>query len=206
MKQIAKSEMFSDKNINSDNKKEQSRRIQFSPIKRYLIDPLRSSDNPPWFDARGVGLGLLIGFGIPLGVQMVFLALLRLAFRFNAVIAFAFTWVNNPLTLIPMYYGYYFIGSILLAQPAVITPADFRELMKPVLHAQYFWNSAHAFIVLGADLLIRWSLGALIIAVPSALVGYFVSHRVQRARCRRKAQQLGVTYRKLVQDLEKEVQ
>ncbi len=164
-----------------------------------------SSNNPPWFDARGVAFGLLIGFGIPLGAQMVSLGLLRLILRFNVVIAFAFTWVNNPITLIPMYYAYYVLGSLLLGKPAVMTPADFHELMKPVLYAQYFWNSVHAFMILGADLLVRWFLAAVSIAIPAGMFGYFITHRVQQARCRRKAEKLGITYRKLLQQLEKEL-
>ena len=108
-----------------------------------------SSKSPPWSDARGVAIGLFVGFGIPLGAQMVSLGLLRLALRFNVVIAFVFTWVNNPISVIPMYYGYYVLGSLLMGKPAVMSAADFRELMAPVLSAQYFWNSVHAFMVLG---------------------------------------------------------
>ena len=184
---------------------QQSRDFSGNPIKKYLVEPFKSSNNPPWFDARGVAFGLLIGFGIPLGAQMVCLGLLRLILRFNVVIAFAFTWVNNPITLIPMYYAYYVIGSLLLGKPAVMTLADFHDLMKPVLQAQYFFNSVHAFMILGGDLLVRWFLAALSIAIPAAIVGYFVSYRVQRARCRSKAEKLGINYRKLLQQLEKEL-
>ena len=104
-----------------------------------------------------------------------------------------------------MYYAYYVLGSLLLGKPAVMTPADFHELMKPVLHAQYFWNSVHAFMILGGDLLVRWFLAALSIAIPVAAVGYFISYRVQQARCRSKAENLGISYRKLLRELEKEL-
>ncbi len=183
----------------------QSRKFAGSPIRKYFIEPFISSNSPPWFDARGVAFGLLIGLGIPLGAQMVCLGLLRLILRFNVVIAFAFTWVNNPISVIPMYYGYYVLGSVILGKPAVMTLADFHELMKPVLNAQYFFNSVHAFMILGGDLLVRWFLAALSIAIPAAMVGYFISYRVQKTRCRRKAEKLGITYRKLVQQLEKEI-
>ena len=191
--------------MTGNNTQQQSRDFSGNPIKKYLVEPFKSSNNPPWFDARGVAFGLLIGFGIPLGAQMVCLGLLRLILRFNVVIAFAFTWVNNPITLIPMYYAYYVLGSLILGKPAVMTLADFHDLMKPVLQAQYFFNSVHAFMILGVDLLIRWFLAAVTIAIPAAVAGYFISHRVQRKRCRRKAEKLGITYRKLVQQLEKEL-
>ncbi len=103
-----------------------------------------------------------------------------------------------------MYYGYYVLGSLLIGKPAVMSVTDFRELMAPVLSAQYFWNSVHAFMVLGRDLLIRWSLAAVSIATPAAIIGYVISYRVQRARWVRRAKKLGITYRKLLQQLEKE--
>jgi len=184
---------------------QQSRDVSGNRSKKYLVEPFKSSNSPPWFDARGVAFGLLIGLGIPLGAQMVCLGLLRLILRFNIVIAFVFTWVNNPISVIPMYYAYYVLGSVILGKPAVMTLADFQDLMKPVLQAQYFFNSVHAFMVLGADLLMRWFLAAVSIAIPAAVVGYFISHRVQRKRCKRKAEKLGITYRKLVQQLEKEI-
>lgn len=199
------SETVSSESLTSGSRRHQERKeAHGSRLRKYFVEPFVSSKSPPWFDARGVALGLFIGFGIPLGAQMVCLGLLRLVMRFNIVIAFAFTWVNNPLSLLPMYYGYYVLGSLLLGKPAVMSAADFRELMEPILHAQYFWNSVHGFVVLGGDLLVRWSLAAVSIAIPTAIIGYLVSYRVQRARWIRRAEKLGITYRKLLQQLEKE--
>ena len=174
-----------------------------SRFRKYFIEPFVSSNNPPRFDARGVALGLFIGFGVPIGAQMVCLGLLRLLMRFNIIIAFVFTWVNNPLSLLPMYYGYYMLGSLLMGKPAVMSAADFSELMEPVLRSHHFWGSVHAFIVLGGDLLMRWSLAAVSIATLAAIVGYLIGYRVQRARCVRTAEKLGITYRKLLEQLEK---
>ena len=92
----------------------------------------------------------------------------------------------------------------MIGKPAVMSVADFRELMGPVLSAQYFWNSVRAFMVLGGDLLVRWSLAAVSVATPAAIIGYFIGYRVQRARCVRRAEELGITYRKLLRRLEKE--
>ena len=174
-----------------------------SRFRKYFIEPFVSSNNPPRFDARGVALGLFIVFGVPKGAQMVCLGLLRLLMRFNIIIAFVFTWVNNPLSLLPMYYGYYMLGSLLMGKPAVMSAADFSELMEPVLRSHHFWGSVHAFIVLGGDLLMRWSLAAVSIATLAAIVGYLIGYRVQRARCVRTAEKLGITYRKLLEQLEK---
>ncbi len=199
------SETVSSGSLTPGSQRRQERtKAHVSRFRKYFIEPFVSSKNPPWFDARGVAFGLFVGFGIPLGAQMVFLGLLRLALRFNVVTAFVFTWVNNPISVIPMYYGYYVLGSLLLGKSAVMSATDFHELMEPILHAQYFWNSVRAFIVLGGDLLMRWFLAAVSIAIPTAIIGYLISYRVQRARWIRRAENLGITYRKLLQQLEKE--
>ena len=174
-------------------------------LRKYFLEAFISSNNPPWFDARAVALGLIIGFGVPMGAQMICLGVLRLIFRFNIVIAFVFTWVNNPVSILPMYYAYYLLGSALLGKPAIMTVADFQELMRPVLHAEYFWGSVYAFIVLGWDLVIRWSVAAALIAVPMGILGYVIGYRIQRERCKRKAKELGITYMNLLRQLEKEV-
>jgi uncharacterized protein len=151
-------------------------------VRRYFIEPFRASEHPPWFDARGVAMGLLIGFGVPLGAQMVLMGLLRLAFRFNTALAFAFTWVNNPFTVVPMYYGYYCLGSRVLGKPATLDAAAFRNLLNPVLQADYFWGSVHSFLYLGRDIVVRWSLGAVLVATVCAVAGYAVSYQVQKLR------------------------
>jgi uncharacterized protein len=173
-----------------------------SKFRRRVVEPLRSSMHPPWFDARGMAVGLFVGFGIPIGAQMIFLALLRLLFRFNSVMAFALTWVNNPITLLPMYYGFYCVGSIILGKSVIMNVDDFRNLMRPIMHAGYFLDSVRSFLYLGGDLLERWAVGALSVGAVSGTIGYVVGYRVRKKRCRRRAHQLGTTYENLVRKLE----
>jgi len=165
-----------------------------------------ASRNPPWFDARGVAIGLFIGFGLPVGTQMIVLGLLRLAFRFNTIIAFACTWVNNPISIIPIYYGYYCLGSLMLGKHVVMSAEDFRALMSPILHAEYFWRSVQEFVYLGWDMVVRWSVAAASVAATCGLIGYVTSFRLWKLRCRRKARQLGISYEKLLSELEGSVE
>jgi len=172
-------------------------------LRRYFVDPLVRSRNPPWFDARGIAAGLAIGFGVPVGAQMVCLGVARLLIRFNTLIAFTFTWVNNPVTLIPMYYGYYYLGSIILGKPEVMTLEGFHQLMHPVTKAGYFWQSLRAFAYLGVDLVLRWATAAAILSIGAGTLGYVVGHIVQTRRCARRARKLGMSYERLVAELEK---
>ena len=69
-------------------------------LRKRFLDPLIASANPPWFDSRGIAVGLFVGMGVPIGLHMLTLGLLRLIMRYNVVVAFAFTFVNNPITII----------------------------------------------------------------------------------------------------------
>ena len=172
-------------------------------LRRNFVDPLVASGYPPRLDARGIAVGLAVGFGVPVGGQLVFLGLLRLCMRFNTVVAFAFTWVNNPLTLIPMYYGYYYIGSLILGRPVALTGESFRQLMAPVMHAGHFWESIHGFASLGWDIVQRWAITAGLLSVVSGVLGYVVGYRIQKGHCIRRARAMGTSYEKLLEELEK---
>ncbi|MFC1833437.1 DUF2062 domain-containing protein [Thermodesulfobacteriota bacterium] len=168
----------------------------------YFVGPLVMSRKPPWFDARGVAVGLFVGFGVPFGGQVMMLALLRLAFRFNWIIAFGFTWVTNPFSIIPMYYGYYRLGSLILNRPPVLTSEKFTEIIMPLLSMDYFWESLQGFAALGGDFMLRWFAAGLTIGILTAVVSYFVAHRFQSLRCRRRAKKMGLSYDRLLKDLE----
>jgi uncharacterized protein len=175
-------------------------------LRKYFLDPLLSSSNPPWFDARGIAAGLAIGFGIPVGAQMLCLGIARLLIRFNILVAFAFTWVNNPITLIPMYYGYYYLGSLILGRSEMMTLEGFHQLMDPVTRSGHFWQSLRAFAHLGADIVLRWAIAAVVVAILSGILGYAVGYFVQSRRCIRKARRMGISYEKLVAELEKSME
>lgn len=174
-------------------------------FRKYFFDPFVSSNSPPWFDARGIAVGLFVGFGIPIGAQLIFLGVLRSLFRFNMLMAFAFTWVNNPISLIPMYYGYYYLGSLVLGKPPVMTASAFQELMTPVIHADYFWQAAQSFLYLGWDFVVRWTVMAVIIGLTTGAAGYTIGYYIQTEHCRRKAARMGITYEKLLKELERRV-
>jgi len=167
-----------------------------------FIEPLVNSRHPPWFDARGVAIGLVVGFGVPVGGHFVALAILRALIGFNFIVAFAFTWVCNPFNMILVYYGYYLLGSIIVDKPAAIGFEAFSKLLNPIMEKTYFWEGLSAFLKLGKDLLVRWSVAAAIISVISGVIGYLVTYRVQKLGCRRTADKLGVQYEKFLAELE----
>lgn len=169
-----------------------------------VVAPLMSSHHPPWYDARGASLGLVVGFAVPVGGQIIALGFLRSFFRFNLIIAVGFSLVSNPFNMIPLYYGYYCLGEFVLGRNVSMDLSVFQKLMHPISESTYFWEAMAAFGNLGKEFLTAWIVAAIILSVTSGIIGYVVTHRIQKARCIRKARKMGLEYEKLLQDLEKQ--
>ena len=63
-------------------------------------------------------LGLFVAF-IPVPFQMVLSALGAIFFRVNLPIAVGLVWVTNPLTMPPLFYFAYKVGTWILQVPAI---------------------------------------------------------------------------------------
>ena len=166
-----------------------------------VIQPLVHSRNTPHYDAFGVAVGLVVGLGAPLGSHMLFLGLMRLVQRFNVVVAFGFTFVVNPLNAIPMYYGYYLLGSFVMGKPAVLSFENFRMTMDPIMESEYFWESIVTFFQLSASILARWLTSAILLAVLFGVLGYAITYLIQRKRLIKRAVKMGLEYKSLVENL-----
>lgn len=167
----------------------------------YVIQPLVTSCNTPHYDALGVSLGLIIGLGTPLGSHMLVLGLLRLVLKFNFIVAFGFTFVGNPLNVIPMYYGYYLLGSFVLGESASLSFENFQTTMNPVVESSHFWESILIFFRVGRTILIRWITAAVLLATVFGILGYVVTYAIQRKRLLRSALNLDIEYQDLVTKL-----
>ncbi|MGC8659555.1 MAG: DUF2062 domain-containing protein [Desulfomonilaceae bacterium] len=157
--------------------------------KRLFLDPLIRSQHPPWYDARGVFVGLFIGASFPLGTQTICMGVVRLFVKFNLLIAFAFSCVNNPVSVGPLYYLFYLTGSFFLERPAVKNFHEFYLLISPILQARHYEDALRQFLDLSGDILLRWAMGSVTISIPLALIGYFVSLRIQTCRARKRVSQ-----------------
>ena len=136
-----------------------------------------------------MALGIFIGILPIMGIQMAVVALIAFPFKGNLKAAIAGVWVSNPITFIPMYWGYYKFG--LLFYPAKqIGWERFGSIIEAA--ASWDWANVKAslvqFIQLGEDILIPMWIGASILAVALSIPTYFVTFRMVVAyRVRRAA-------------------
>jgi uncharacterized protein (DUF2062 family) len=111
---------------------------------------------------RGVAVGLFVAVIIPF-MHTVIAALLAIPTRANIVVAAIFTLVVNPLTIPPMYYAAYRIGSWELHHDSPLLDSKAAERFSGELSRLLFWIH-HASGPI--------AVGILTIAVVVASIGY----------------------------------
>ena len=116
--------MFNSKDSSRLGKKKSFTRWEkFKRVCEYkLLVPLKRSVHSPKHIARGVMVGLAWGLTPTVGVQMIFCfftwLITRKFFRwdFSLIVALAWTWTTNVITILPVYYLFFITGQILLGR------------------------------------------------------------------------------------------
>jgi uncharacterized protein (DUF2062 family) len=160
-------------------------------LRYHLLIPIVRSPHPPEYTARGVAIGVFWGVTPFLGAQTVLMIatwqVLKRGFGRDSslVQALAWAWVNNPLTMIPMYYAFYVTGLWLTGTSGSLGGYD--------AFVRVWEDSREAENVLARAELLAGQVGlALLVGcVPYALLGSWAGYRwalgIVRARRRRLA-------------------
>ena len=148
----------------------------WAAVRRNFVEPVMRAQGSPKSIARGAALGTWVTLTPTVGIQMFLTTVAALPLRANLPIAIALVWLSNPLTIIPMYYGYYWIGALLLAEPRL----GYRELGH--IFAELFRSLEHGGFLdslrsLGSDVLWPLLLGSLVIATLATIPTYHLSLR-----------------------------
>ena len=134
---------------------------------------------------RGVALGLFVGVIIPI-MHTAIAALMAIPLRANVAIAAACTLVINPLTIPPLYYAAYRIGSWELHHDANLVSPAAAERFSSELGRMLFWlHQASGSIAVG--ILTIAAVTGLLGYLGSALVWRFWSHSRWRQRRQNKS-------------------
>lgn len=115
--------------------------------------------------ALGFALGLFIGMSPTMGIQMPIAVFVAAIFQWSKISAAVGVWITNPFTA-PFIYGLtYVVGARLLGLKASLTlPNNFSwDLLKELI--------ANAPLIFGA-----LAAGGIIIGLPLAVAGYFLSY------------------------------
>lgn len=135
-----------------------------------LVRPLLFVQDTPRSKAGGVALGVFVAFTPTVGVQMPIAFALATLLGVNQPLAVAMCWITNPLTVPPIYYFEYVIGTWLLDVEAIGSSSAFWRQWEQV-SAQYpgYWERVtHLAGNIGFPLL----LGSLPLSLTLGIVSY----------------------------------
>jgi len=109
--------------------------------------------------ARAAGIGLFWAM-IPIPMQMLAAALVAIPLRANLPLSIGLVWLTNPVTMPPIFYANYKLGSWLLGTPAVQMP-DKLSLQWLMEITTTHWQPLYA--------------GSLFAGIVLATTGYFAT-------------------------------
>jgi uncharacterized protein (TIGR03546 family) len=124
--------------------------------------------------AWGMALGVFIGITPTIPFHTVAALSLAALFKVSPVTAFLGIQIGNPLTMVPIYLAAYKVGQFLLYHGK---PLVFPETLSFSAWLSVLWQGG-----------IALQMGGLIIAIPPAIVAYFLTLWIVQRYRRRKAQ------------------
>jgi len=140
----------------------------FARLRKWLRD-LSGLDDPPHKIAKGLALGIFVGFLPIMGIQMAVVLPFALLFRGNKMAAIAGVWISNPITVIPIYYVDYLFG-LLFTPYEHLTWADFSSALLN--------TTTTRFLALGEMILVPLFVGGAVIGVVAAFPTYLITKRM----------------------------
>jgi uncharacterized protein len=142
-------------------------------LRYYRLKFKRLQDSPRKL-AWGMALGVFVGVTPTFPLHTLIVLGLAPLFRVSLLTAFMGIWVMNPLTIAPLYYAAYKVGNLLLLRTA---PFGFPHHLDFHALADLLWRGGLAL-----------QLGGLLIAIPLAVMAYFLTlwtvKRYRRAKSR----------------------
>ncbi len=113
--------------------------------------------------AMGMAIGLGVGMTPTMGFQMVISVPLAALFGQNKFAAALGCWISNPITAVPLYSATYILGALLLGRP-LVPHGGFVETFTSVQG-------------IFSDIMLPCWVGGLVLIVPVALFGYWLTYQ-----------------------------
>ena len=162
---------------------------------RFVL-PIKRHQGAAAMVARGTMVGTVVGFTPTVGVQMLltfvvwWIARTLFRWRFSLTLALGWTWVSNPVTMVPLYYAYYVAGDLALNQSLDFLPFNqFRTNLigrDDVAATGWFdqgldmlariWHALGAEVVVGSAILAPIA-GVIAYALALRVIRFYVEHR-----------------------------
>ncbi|GAB4150334.1 MAG: hypothetical protein Tsb009_25130 [Planctomycetaceae bacterium] len=137
---------------------------------RALIRHILCLDDTHHSIAMGTTVGMFIGMTPTVGIQMIiviFVALLtKRFFEFNRVAALITVYISNPVTMIPIYYLDYKVGTLFFGGD--VSREEFAAILEYNSFAEWWTTIVDLFVGIGVPLIV----GSLVVATICASLTY----------------------------------
>lgn len=137
---------------------------------RDLLNKIIKISNNPKHIAYSIAVGIFFGIMIPMGLQTLVVIPISIALRANVYLATASTLITNPITIIPIYYLTFQIGSFLTKYEI-----EMDELNR-VIESPTYTNLSE----LSSNFLLTFLLGNFIFAAVTSLAAYFIVFQITK--------------------------
>ncbi len=164
---------------------------------RTKIIPLLKGRDSPERIALGVAVGTFVGLTPTVGVQMAMVVLIAAIpkFGFNVPIACAMVWISNPFTMIPLYYGMYWLGVLLLGRREIHF-AQFEATVQALIDSigsgesllESAWRGLTGMFSVGMHIAVPMWIGGTVLGIAAAVPAYAIALRWVRRRRAARAQ------------------
>lgn len=144
--------------------------LNLSTHPRKLLRSVLALDDSPHAIALGVAIGVFFGLTPTVGLQTILIVglmlLTRRFFYFNGAAAMAATYLSNPITMVPLYYFWYRLGTYFIPGNASLDQLD------DLVQADGLSGCWDAMCTIAVDFGAPMIVGALITAVIGSVAVY----------------------------------
>jgi uncharacterized protein len=161
-------------------------------VRSRLLEPIVRAQGSPRSIARGTALGTWLTLTPTVGIQMAIAAFVGIPWGANMPIAIALIWLSNPFTILPLYYSYYWLGTVILPGPAR-SYADVASQVAVRVEAvtRHGEGVGTALRMLGTEIGTPMVVGSLVIATGCAIPAYALALRLAERRQARRHREHG---------------
>ncbi len=148
-------------------------------LQRKLRLILQINDTPHAI-ALGTAIGMFLAMTPTVGIQIILAAVVCTAVRANRVAAVVMVFISNPLTMIPIYWIDYWLGSVITGNE-MISEAAFDASWQQIKAAGMIGGIREALIVLTGELFVPMMIGGSLIGIVLGVPLYPLTRRAVRS-------------------------
>ncbi len=155
-------------------------------LRYVVVHRILGLDDTPHRIAFGVFLGFVVGATPTIGLQMAMYVVIAAILGANKISGIPPIWLSNPITAVPLFYGEWKVGQLLMRGEFSSSPETKQALAKLLdapgqelnlfqrLLSSEFWGAAiDAFIAMGVEL---W-VGSLFCGTVVGALAYWLTYR-----------------------------